>query len=268
MSSNSKNHKFLKNIKKYKFSEIFLKKNLIKIIQKDLLNGDLIILRSAFDKSLINQIKRYLISIGSNSLPKYYQLKNGIPNHHRIIRNDPRSYVKGCFHQFSFFNWNQDVFNFFEIFKKGYWLKNILSGNNKNEFLNINLNNEIISRICFQFYPAGCGYLNLHADPVGNHQLAAPILIMSEKSNNGDFKNGGGYVINTNNKKIFFEDHTKIGDIVLYDASIPHGVDIIDKKKKNNWLEFKGRWMMFFATNKVNDSKLIKNSKEINDVQL
>ena len=87
---------------------------------------------------------------------------------------------------------------------------------------------------------------------------------MSEKSKKGDFKTGGSYVLDKNNNKIFIEDHAKIGDLVMYNASIPHGVELIDKRKKfGNWEEFKGRWMMLIATNKISRTKIITNSKDL-----
>jgi hypothetical protein len=87
---------------------------------------------------------------------------------------------------------------------------------------------------------------------------------MSQKDKkNGDFEDGGSYVINNMNKKIYLEEFADIGDIVLYDATIPHGVDLIDPKSKNHWLNFKGRWMMLFATNKLSNSDHIKNSIDL-----
>ena len=34
------------------------------------------------------------------------------------------------------------------------------------------------------------------------------------------------------NKKIYIEDISNVGDFVIYDSSIPHGVELIDKKPK------------------------------------
>ncbi len=215
-------------------------------------------------KKKINNIKKYLIKIGSNSLPGYEFINTFTPNHHRIVRNDPRSFVKGCFHQFSFFLWNQDLFNLFELTKKCFWLKNLLAGKKKDEYFKIDNKAKIVPRLSFQFYPKGEGCLNLHQDPIGFHQVTAPLIIMSEKSKKGDFKTGGSYVLDKNDKKIFIEDHTKIGDLVIYNASIPHGVELIDKKNVlSDWDKFKGRWVMLIATNKIFGLKTITDSKDL-----
>lgn len=253
-----------KIIKIKKIDDLLNNKKLIDQNKKNIKNGNLLIIRNVIDKKKIKSIKKYLIKIGSNSLPRYESLTNCTPNHHRIVRNDPRSFVKGCFHQFSFFLWNQDLFNLFELTKKCFWLKNLLAGKKRDDYLEIDSKSKIISRVAFQFYPKGEGYLNLHQDPIGFHQVTAPLLIMSEKSNKGDFKTGGSYVLDKNDNKIFIEDHTKIGDLVMYNASIPHGVELIDKRKKfANWEEFKGRWMMLIATNKISGTKTIANSKDL-----
>jgi hypothetical protein len=234
-------------------------------IQNLISRGQIIIVKSVIKKKKINEIKEYLKIIGGNSLPRYHIVDKNTPNHHRIVVNDPRSYVKATFHQFSFFNWNQDVLDLFSNFKKLFWLKNLLSGNKKNQYLSLSSASKYgaVSRISFQFYPCGKGYMNRHKDPVGKHQISAPLLIMSDKSKNGDFNNGGTYLIGKNNKKIYLEDKTEIGDLIMYDATLPHGVDIIDKNKKKKWNEFEGRWVGVIATNKIHGNDAISNAEDL-----
>lgn len=237
-------------------------------ISKSIIDGNLIIFKSLIKKKNIESFKKYLIQIGKNSFPEYQPIRIGTPNHHRIMNIDPRSFVKGAFHQFSFFRWNQDMFDVFELFKKGYWLKNVLSGNKKEDFLNLQNKNKnsdnVVARVSVQFYPAGIGFLNKHSDPVSFHQITAPLLIMSNKGLNEDFKSGGSYVCASETKKIYLEDHTSIGDLVMYNASIPHGVDLIDAQKKIPWFKFKGRWTAVLATNKVAGSNIIKDAIDLN----
>ena len=128
-----KNKKLLCNkiIKIKKIDNLLNNKKLIDQNKENIKNGSLLIIRNVIDKKKIKSIKKYLIKIGSNSLPRYESITSYTPNHHRIVRSDPRSFVKGCFHQFSFFLWNQDLFNLFEKTKKCFWLKNILAGKKK-----------------------------------------------------------------------------------------------------------------------------------------
>lgn len=253
---------FLNRVIKINFNKKILESEKeIKRIRNLISEGNLIIFKNFITRSKVNKIKNYLVTIAKNSLPNYEKISSKTHNHHRVMRSDKRSFVQGAFHQFSFFPWNQDVFNFFDLFKDGFYLKNLISGNAMDKYLSVKPKS-VTSRVCFQFYPSGEGYLNCHSDPVGKHQVTAPILVMSKKGLGGDFKKGGSYILDQNKNKIFIEKLANIGDIVMYNAQILHGVEVVDPKKKVDWLDFKGRWMMLFATNKLYHNKLIKNSKD------
>ena len=256
-----KNLIYIKNKK-----NLFQNESAISNYQDKIKNGCIIIISGLFEKKKINDLKEYLKNIGQNSLPEYQPVKVGAPNHHRIVNNDPRSFVKGVFHQFSFYRWNQDLLDVFSIFEKGFWIKNILTGRNKNDFLEIKKNTKenFVARVSIQFYPSGIGYLNEHSDPVGEHQISAPLVVMSDKGVKKDFITGGSYFYGKDKKKLFIEDIANIGDLVIYDSSLPHGVELVDKKNKNNnWSDFKGRWTAVLATNKIEGNYDIRDSVDL-----
>ena len=229
-------------------------------LQKIITDQNLLILRNDKPLHFFSQLKSYLTSIGQSSLPNYEAITKTSPNFHRINRIDERAFVKGCFHQFSFFPWNQDIFNLFDCFREQFHLKNMLSDHHKDSFLNSS-ESDFVARIAAQFYPKGEGFLNLHKDPIDRHQLCVPTLMMSQKGK--DFFDGGSYFLDQNNKKIFVEDFANIGDTVYFDANLAHGVDLVDPDSKVPWLEFSGRWMLLLATNKIQSSNAIANSVEI-----
>ena len=200
----NKNLIYIKNEK-----NLFQNKSTISNYQKEIKNGKIIIITSLFEKKKINELKKYLKNIGRNSLPDYQPVKVGAPNNHRIVNNDPRSFVKGVFHQFSFYRWNQDLLDVFSIFQKGFWIKNILSGRKKNDFLDIKRDSKqnFVARVSIQFYPSGKGYLNEHSDPVGEHQISAPLVVMSERGTKKDFITGGSYFYGKD-KKILYRGHS------------------------------------------------------------
>ena len=80
-------------------------------------DDQIVVARKQFDLSIINKWREYLSNIGRNSLPNYIPIERNVPNSHRINDQDERAYVNGCFHQFSFYPWNQDCFKrpFFSI---------------------------------------------------------------------------------------------------------------------------------------------------------
>ena len=187
------------------YQKLLNNQDLLKKYNKEILNSKLLIIKNIFEKKKIIKLKKYLSEIGRSSLPGYYPVELGAPNHHRIVDKDPRSIVEGKFHQFSFFRWNQDMYDVFNLFEKGYWLKNLLTNNQKDKYLNLIQNDkkkqEVVERVSVQFYPSGMGYMNEHSDPVGAHQISAPLVIMSDKGRSKDFKTGGSFVYFKSKKK-------------------------------------------------------------------
>ena len=224
-------------------------------MSNEIRNHKIIILKNFCKRNLIVNIKKYLSNIGRNSLPKYNPIEFGTDNFHRICNNDERSFIKGTFHQFSFFPWNQDIFNLFSEFSNIYLIKNYLDNN---QYLNSKWyckKKKLVNRIAFQFYPAKIGYLEKHSDPKGLHQEFLPLLTLSKKKI--DFNYGGLYV-DIDGKNIDIDINTNIGDFVFFDPSIPHEVKSINPKSNNKWFDFVGRWSGVFSTNKFNSNTNIK----------
>lgn len=258
----SEKMKLKKIIYKEEFDKVLESVNEIKKIKKEISSGNVIIFKNIINNKIISEIKEYLVTIGKGSLPNYHGIYESCPNSHRINRWDNRSYVKACFHQFQFFPWNDDAFDFFNLFRSIFNLKNALNDQPLNRFLDSKSDSECISRVAFQFYPAGMGGMNAHTDPLDFHQSVIPTLVMSKKG--VDFKTGGLF-IGTEENKLNIDDHVNIGDLILFSPQMIHGVDTIDSDNKdNNFLSFSGRWMCLFAVNKLNSNNIISNSQEIN----
>jgi len=230
-------------------------------IRSNIQQGDIYIVKNVVDKAFLKQIRNYLIQIGKNSLPNYRTILPGCPNFHRMNDEDDRAYVKGCFHQFVFFPWNQDVFHLFEKFRFVYYLKNLLSGLRSDIFLSREPEEDCIARLAFQYYPKNKGYLNAHADPVDYHQLTVPTMMLSKKGE--DFLEGGAYVMSTKKNKIYVDDFLDWGDVVYFNASVIHGVDPVDPGVEENWLSFEGRWILLFAVNKLASNQRIGQSVDV-----
>jgi hypothetical protein len=242
-------------------ADILTNPGLAQQIRQDIIDGDVYVARNVYDRNLVMKIRQYLTNIGSNSLPNYKPIELGCPNFHRLNAWDERAYVKGCFHQFVFFPWNQDVFNLFDLAKETYQVKNVLSNNPRDRFMGLQGNDGCVSRIAFQFYPAGSGGLNKHQDPVDHHQLCVPTLTMSKKG--VDFVEGGAYAQTITGGKIYTDDISEPGDVVYFNALIPHGVETVDPDVELDWLSFKGRWMLLFAVNKLNSNAAIADAVDL-----
>ena len=212
-------------------------------------SGSLLIARSALDPGLSAQLVQYLKQVGASSLPTYAPIEVGAPNGHRLNREDERAYVMGCFHQFVFYPWNQDIFDLFELLRPVYRLKNALSGNHPDRYLSRTGEDGVVARLAFQFYPAGSGFLARHRDPSGEHQATVPTVTLSTKG--VDFVSGGAYLEDLDGTTNYLDDLTKPGDVVFFGSDLIHGVDIIDENQATDWLAFQGRWSLLIATNKI-----------------
>ena len=230
-------------------------------VRAGLRDGDVYIARGVVDPALLTEIRDYLVNVGRSSLPNYASIEAGAANFHRMNHADPRAYVRGSFHQFVFFPWNQDVFGLFDLFALVYHVKNVLSGLRVDAFLGQSPENGCIARLAFQMYPRGGGFLNRHSDPVDHHQLTVPILQMSAKGR--DFREGGLFVQMADGRDLVVDDLTETGDVVYFNARCPHGVLPIDPSAPLRWLDYAGRWMLLFATNKLAGNAAIADAVDL-----
>jgi hypothetical protein len=210
---------------------------------------DVCIVRGVATQAEVRQYIKYLSEVGRSSFPNWQAILPRCPNHHRVNQWDERSYVKACFHQFSFFPWNHDVFNFFRRFRDVFVLRNLLSGAEPEAYLGLEPEDDCTARLSFQFYPRGAGAMNAHVDPEGPHQAVVPTLMMSELG--VDFREGGAFMKNSNGDMIWIEQYARPGDVVLFSPQLVHGVAPIDPHATSNWTSFEGRWMSLFAVNKL-----------------
>jgi len=99
-------------------------------------------------------------------------------------------------------------------------------------------------------YPSGGGHMSEHSDThfpailnKSNIPFVQVAVLLSNRQE--DFHQGGGFIIDRNNKKIFFEDESILGSIVVFDGSLKHGVDDIDPNCVIDWDSNKGRIALF-----------------------
>ena len=179
----------------------------------------------------------------SSSNPEYYKFELGSPNFRKSNYQNKKSIVNGYFEQYNYFPWNKSsdsIFNglkdplnlFFKIAnqycieKKGsdYFE---LTGLKCNKYFN----NKYFVRVSYQQFPRTKGYLSIHRDPTGSHQLSAPIVSLSE------LKKQGLYYI-FNNEKVNVQSSMSYGDTVYVDQSRLHAVehDLITDKGTEHFL--------------------------------
>ncbi len=234
----------------------------IENIKIDISNDKAVIIKDMYSKQLLSQIRQYLFNLGLNSFPVYHALNRKIPDHHLILQNHPDSYVDSYAHKFYFYPWNQNIFDFFKIFKEMFQIKNLITGLDADKYSLANPeDDDFVIRCLFHQYPAGGGFIAKHSDTVGVHQSVTSIAALSDKGK--DFLSGGLYVINEKDEKVYIDDYLKSGSVLFFNPEIIHGVDEIKGSSEGGFFDPSGRWIMIGAT-----IKTAKNTRAKTAVQL
>ena len=217
-----------------------------------LINGRCVIIKRMIDSFYCSEIVDYLSKLRLSLLPAYQPISLSSPNNFRLNHEDPRASVSGYFEQFNFYGHNQDLLHIFTSFMKVFKLKDTIShamSGHQIVFDSMNPPTGFVSRVGFQFYPDSKGYLAEHSDFVGINQYVVPSLVLSKRGS--DYADGGFYYRGPDNAIVDPEPYVDIGDIILFNPQLLHGVSIISANKKYDWKKSHGRWMAFATTTKT-----------------
>tara|TARA_B100001564_G_C20614377_1_gene659140 strand:- start:572 stop:1456 length:885 start_codon:yes stop_codon:yes gene_type:complete len=257
LEKNSTPAKELKNIRyleAVKFKDAFRKsnKNELMFIQKNLYNGNLIIIKNLFKTNEINSIKNYLKKIKSKKKSSFFKTLQGCPNFHRMIgpKESSKYALDSNRHDFYFFPWNRkkEKLDLFKFFNSTWRILKLLSGLKYKEFEKNKPKDGQIDRILIRKYPNNTGYLEAHTDPRSLRIVSG--IHFSELGKH--FEKGGLFFL-VKNKKRNVEKNIGAGDMALFYHSLKHGVQKVISK--NNHF-FASRWWVGL-TNPVSDE--IKN---------
>ena len=141
-----------------------------------------------------------------------------------------------------------DIFRMHEIFRRLAIFRNELYGISQ-DFATKGIEAGYWSANRVHHYPRGGGFMAVHADvgtasvarEVGLTDYVQVILIMSQKGR--DFHSGGAYVLDEHGERNFYEDECRVGDVVIYDGRIPHGVEEIDYRSPLDMNSPEGRFV-------------------------
>ena len=218
--------------------------NQVDEIREHIKQDSIVILKSVFSDTLIDNIKNSVFEYFNNNPQSNPQIDEATPNYHRIDNNPQKSAVKRVAHKFISFYWNNDIANETNLMKAMSRLKNKIAKLPENFTIN-GIEDGYVTLSNITQYPTGGRRLNKHIDPE-NIQYTVMIASMSEKDT--DFDTGGLYV-EENGVKHYLDGALKKGDIFLLKPSLVHGVDDIDSdiSDEPKWDSIRGRWILFPA---------------------
>ncbi len=245
-----KNKKFPENLRKVKelrfddFKKKIKNKIQSQILINNLFKGDVYLIRNTISKKIINDLKKYLVSISKSESSSFYKIKEGCPNFNRIINKKHKKYtVTSSRHVFYFFRWNKDKFNIFKKFDIIWDKVKYLNGFKFNSFKKNTPKNGLVDRIQIHRYPHNSGEIEPHQHNPKNIRIILNIY-MSKKGH--DFYKGGIF-FKKSKKKIEIEKKYKIniGDSLIFYSTLVHSVEKVKILKKNlnkSNLNYTGRW--------------------------
>lgn len=250
----------MKKIYFNKFKHISLsnfKKISEKQLMKEILKGNIIIVKNAVSKKNLLKIcniidKKKLNNSRSKKMVQgvkniFYEVYSDINEKKNVKKYNVSN------RSWYFFPWNRDRTKLSRLIQPLFDKVLRINGYEPKKILKQTPRDGIIQRFHLMNYPIGKGYISSHIDPSHIIKVNSGIYISEF---NREYDEGGFYVLNKNKKKINIDKVIKSSDLVLFYASMPHGVDIIKKtNKKKNHIE-NGRW---FLNMTLVSSHLVKN---------
>jgi len=140
---------------------------------------------------------------------------------------------------------DEDIYQMHDIFRRLTRFRNLLYSLPRDYTVNgVENGHWTASRI--NHYPRGGGFMAAHTD-FGTATIAADLgldryvqLLLLMTKRGVDFHDGGAY-IDVEGKRYFFESECEIGDVVIYDGRVNHGVEEIDSMEPLDLTSFAGR---------------------------
>lgn len=205
-------------------------------------NFTVIILKKAFDPSIMATLKQSFGKFARNNQPSNPDIVPGIANFYRIDHNPEKSQVKRISRSFTSFYWcEQDIAGERPYVRAMARLRNRLI-EVRADYAFTQVEDGYVGMPNILHYPRGGGYLQTHTDPPSKQKVVVT-AILSERGK--DYHQGGLYVEDFAGNRLLIDDYLDPGDIYLINPAIRHGVAPIDPTAPLDWMSDEGRWMMF-----------------------
>ena len=112
-----------------------------------------------------------------------------------------------------------------------------MSGWSADEFCANRPSDGVVDRLHIHHYPRGLGEQELHADPPARQKFIQGFNLTTLGQ---DYYSGGLYFIQSDNGKVFVDEHLTKGDGYIAYPTVIHGVEKIDCQSAPDWSRAKG----------------------------
>jgi hypothetical protein len=207
----------------------FFDPNEFESTKEKLIEGNVVIVRNAVDKELIRQkVKKLLSQRHQRSsdtrviqgVGNIYYESNGKTTAEQ--KNNSKDSYQAVDKSFYFFPWNYDASGISKLIQPLFDQVLLLNELNPSEIIKRTPKDGVVQRFHLIFYPEGQGLISTHRDPVKETKFTGGIYVTEYGI---DYTEGGFYVINFDGEKIFVDHEVSSGDLVIFLANLPHGVE-------------------------------------------
>lgn len=147
----------------------------------------------------------------------------------------------------AFYNplWEEDIYSLRGVFMKLAQVRNVIAGLPLDFAMDKIESNGLWTAARFHQYPAGGGFFRRHTDyvvkDVADEQSTSFYQVVLTMSKKGEHYEQGGAFVDIDGERIFLDDSSIPGDIVIYDGRTIHGVEDIDPFKPLDLTTINGR---------------------------
>ena len=151
--------------------------------------------------------------------------------------------------------WADDIYGMREPLRTAAQVRNLLMGADL-QFAVDSIQDGFWTGARIHHYPSGGGFMQGHKEdyiPKFYEEAGLelcyyqPIILMSKRGDGEDcdYESGGGYFESRDGERCYYEGYTEMGDVVIYDTQLFHGVTEVDPRKPFRQASTEGRYIAF-----------------------
>ena len=210
--------------------------------------GDVYIVKGAFDKEWMIDLKRKAFQYGRESPSSFHKMLEGSPDFHRVIDLEAgqKYSFHVCKHSGFFYPWNNDPLGVWPTVYARWRVIKLLMGLESRAYEQNTPKSGVVDRIQIAQYPSAIGFLEPHSDPYLHQRL----FFSGYMTKRGvDYHGGGFYLVGRKDEVVEAEDGIDVGDIGIGYATVYHGVAPCNRFKSPDWNTMDGRWFLSMYSN-------------------
>lgn len=211
------------------------------------------LIKGVFSVPALEAMQQFSRSFRKEQEQTFEKLFDGVKDFHRIIDSEVAKLYSlyAIKHSHYMFRWNATSPASEKIWSEidSYWRSmKYLGGYALTEYESNKPSAGPTDRVQFVHYPAKGGVLHDHVDPDHNQKF---VIGVNMSTRGREYQEGGFYALDSAGKRVDLEKYIAVGDALVCDARVAHGVAEVDPDKHGapEWNSTSGRWYLGLYSN-------------------